>query len=297
MACRIGRCRAPPGVVGGALADLALGLLLRNRVSVRLAFDRLPVTAPRRSAARLRRAVRSVMAPLGRNLLKYVVLRAPSMRSPHFGGEEMADLAVRFLQTNEIRGSYLEFGVFRGAAFAQYYHALRRHRLDLPMFGFDSFQGLPTARGADADAGFRRYDEGYFACTEPEVRSELHRRRVPERAYTLVPGFYQHSLQPTLYDTPGLAPSALVLIDCFYHESTRLALDFITPTLQDGTVLMCNSYFRFKAHPDHGERGAVAEWMRQHPTVALTEYAKFGTTGIAYVVHLAPPAKPESLTP
>jgi hypothetical protein len=261
-------------------------------VSVHLAFDRLPESVPRRSGARLRTAARRLVGPLGRQILKYVVLRAPSMRSPHFGGEEMADLAVRFLQTNEIRGSYLEFGVFRGAAFAQYYHALRRHRLDLPMFGFDSFLGLPTARGADADAGFRRYDEGYFACTESEARSELRRRRVPETAYTLVPGFYQSSLQPALYDRPGLTPSALVLIDCFYFESTRLALRFITPTLQNGTVLMCNSYFRFKAHPDHGERGAVAEWTRQNPRVALTEYSKFGTTGVAYIVHVAAPTGP-----
>ena len=266
-------------------------------MSVRIAFDRLPAAVPRRSAARLRTVVRSLVGPLGRHVLKYVVRRAPSMRSPHFGGEEMADLAVRFLETNEIRGSYLEFGVFRGAAFAQYYHALRRHRLDLPMFGFDSFQGLPTARGADADAGFRRYDEGHFACTESEARAELRRRRVPETAYTLVPGFYQNSLQPTLYDRPGLIPSALVLIDCFYYESTRLALRFITPTLQNGSMLLCNSYFRFKAHPDHGERGAIAAWMRQHPTVGLTEYAKFGTAGVAYIVHLGAPATPEPRTP
>jgi hypothetical protein len=265
-------------------------------MSVRLAFDRLPAAAPRRPAARLRTVVRSLVAPLGRGLLKYVVLRAPSLRSPHFGGEEMADLAVRFLKTNEIRGSYLEFGVFRGAAFAHYYHALRRHDLDLPMFGFDSFEGLPVARGADADAGFRHYDAGYFSCTEPEVRSELRRRRVPDSAYTLVPGFYEHSLRPTLYDSPGLAPSALVLIDCFYYESTRLALRFVTPTLQNGTVLMCNSYFRFRAHPDHGERGALAEWARQHPTVTLTEYAKFGTTGVAYIVHLAAPVRTDLLT-
>ena len=257
-------------------------------MSVRLAFRSLPAAQPRRRAVRLRPAVRGLVAPLGRHLLKYVVLRAPSMRSPHFGGEEMADLAARFLKTNEIRGSYLEFGLYRGSAFAQFYQAFRRHRLDVPMFGFDSFQGLPPARGADADAGFRRYAEGYFACSEAEVRSELRRRRVPASAYTLVPGFYQNSLRPALYERPGLVPSALVLVDCFYYESTRLALRFVTPTLQNGTVLMCNSYYRFKAHPDYGERGAVAEWARQHPTLALTEFAKFGTTGLAYIVH--PPA-------
>ena len=254
-------------------------------MSVRLALHRLPGAAPRLRVRRVRAALRDLLAPLGRQLVKYVVLRAPSLRSPHFGVEEMADLAARFLQTNEIRGSYLEFGVYRGAAFAHFYHAFRRHRLDVPMFGFDSFQGLPTARGADAAAGFRRYAEGYFACTEAEVRSELRRRRVPPAAYVLVPGFYEHSLMPALYERPGLAPSAVVLVDCFYYDSTRLALEFITPTLQNGTVLMCNSYFRFKAHPSHGERGALADWARQHPTLMLTEYAKFGTTGLACIIH------------
>ena len=255
-------------------------------MSVRLAFHRLPAPVPRRSAARVVTSVRSLVAPLGRRLLKYVLLRAPSLRSPHFGAEEMADLAVRFLETNEIRGSYLEFGLYRGAAFAHFYHAQRRHRLALPMFGFDSFAGLPAAHGADADPAFRRYEAGYFSCGEDEVRAELGRRRVPARAYTLVPGFYEDSLDRSLYDRPGLIPAAVILIDCFYYESTRLALRFITPALQNGTVLICNSYFRFKGHPDYGERGAIVDWLRETPTVALTEYAKFGTTGLAYLVHL-----------
>lgn len=216
------------------------------------------------------------------------MLRDPSIRSQHFGSEQMANLAAQFLKTNEIRGSYLEFGVYRGSTFAQFYHAFRRHALDVPMFGFDSFQGLPSARDADADPGFRRYAEGYFACSEAELRTELGRRRVPAEAYTLIPGFYEDSLSTALYARPGLAPTAIVFLDCFYSQSTRAALRFITPTLQNGTVLMCNSYFRFKAHPDHGERGALAEWCRQHPTIGLTEYAKFGTTGIAFVAHPTP---------
>ena len=241
-------------------------------------------------AGRLPRALRSLLAPFARNVLKYLVLRDPSIRSQHFGTEQMANLAAQFLETNEIRGSYLEFGVYRGSTFAQFYHAFRhafrRHRLDVPMFGFDSFQGLPSAGDADADPGFRRYAEGSFACSEAELRTELGRRRVPADAYTLIAGFYEDSLSPALYERPGLSPTAIVFLDCFYARSTRAALRFITPTLQDGTVLMCNSYFRFKAHPDHGERGALAEWCRQHPTIGLTEYAKFGTTGIAFIAHL-----------
>src|SRR5687767_15892343 len=100
-------------------------------MSVRLAFRRVPAVAPRRSASRLCTALRGLVRPLGRELLKYVVLRAPSMRSPHFGGEEMADLAARFLKPNELGGSYLVFCLYRGSAFEQFYLTFRRHWLEV----------------------------------------------------------------------------------------------------------------------------------------------------------------------
>jgi O-methyltransferase len=255
-------------------------------MSVRLAFERPPAAVGRPSVSGVRGAVRRFVAPFGRRILRYVRLRDASIRSHHFGGELMADLAVRFLNANEIRGSYLEFGLYRGATFASMYHAARRHRMDIPMFGFDSFQGLPPAQGPDADAGFRRYDEGHFSCSEEELRTELRRRRVPPTAYTLIPGFYESTLRPALYERRGLSPAAVIMIDCFYYESTLTALRFITPILQDGTLLLCNSYFRFKGHPHHGERGAVAEWLAQHPNLETTEYSKFGTAGLAVIVHL-----------
>jgi O-methyltransferase len=244
-----------------------------------------PSAAREHSRPRRRGALYRLVAPVARNVLKHFVLRDPSIRSQHFGAEQMADLAARFLQANAIQGSYLEFGLYRGAAFAHAYRAFRRHKLRIPMFGFDSFAGMPRAGGVDAHPGFRPYAEGHFSCSEDELRHELDRRRVPADAYTLIAGFYEESLRSELYDLAGLAPSGIVLIDCFYYESTRAALHFITPTLQSGTVLICNSYFRFKGHPDHGERGALEAWCRQHPDVRLTEYAKFGTAGIAFIVH------------
>ena len=248
-----------------------------------------PSEAPAHSPPARRGVLRQLVAPVARrvarNVLKHVLLRDPSIRSQHFGAEQMADLAARFAKANAIHGSYLEFGLYRGAAFAHAYRAFRRHRLRIPMFGFDSFVGMPRARGADADPGYRPYAEGHFSCSEAEVRGELDRRRVPADAYTLIAGFYEHSLRPKLYDLPGLAPAAIVLVDCFYYDSTRTALQFSTPILQNGSLLILNSYYRFKGHPDHGERGALEAWCRAHPAIRLTEYAKFGTAGIAFIAH------------
>jgi hypothetical protein len=248
----------------------------------------VPVERTRLAAtiARVRpRRLRDALAPLARTLLRHVVLKDPSIRSHHFGTEQVARLAARFLEANDIRGSYLEFGLYRGASFAQFYHAFRRRKLSVPMFGFDSFEGMPTAHGADADAAFRPYATGHFACTEEALRRELTRRRVPAERYTLIAGFYDRSLRPELYAMPGLQLAAVVFVDCFYLDSTRMALQFVTPLLQHGSLVMLNSYFRFKGHPDHGERGAMEAWTRQHPGFRLTEYAKFGTAGIAFIVH------------
>jgi len=279
--------------LGHRIGGLASALLSPRGVSVRLASDRVPAAVARPPVSTLRGALRRLVVPFGRRFLKYVRLRDASIRSHHFGNEFMADLAVRFLNANEIRGSYLEFGLYRGATFASLYHAARRHRTDIPMFGFDSFQGMPVARGPDADTGFRRYAEGHFSCSEEELRTELRHRRVPSIAYTLIPGFYESTLCPTLYQRPGLRPAAIVMIDCFYYESTIAALRFLTPVLQNGTLLLCNSYFRFKGHPQHGERGAVAAWLAAHPEIETTEYAKFGTAGVALIIHfVAPPAHP-----
>jgi O-methyltransferase len=247
----------------------------------------LVATAIRQPWARpLRTALRRGLA-LGRNVVKYRLLRDVSIRSDRFGREHMAELAVRLVKSNEVRGSYLEFGVFRGSMFGQFYHLFRRHRLAVPMFAFDSFRGLPEPRGTDAAAGFRRYGAGYFNCSEESFVRELTERWVPRSAYTVIPGFYDESLTPALYERyPALKPAALVWLDCLFYESTRDALRFAAPLIQDGAIVMSVSYFRFKGRPDAGERGALEEFMKEHPEIGLTEYAKFGIAGAAFIAHV-----------
>jgi O-methyltransferase len=222
---------------------------------------------------------------LGRNLLKYRLLGDPSVRSDRFGRAHMADLAARFVGANRIEGAYLEFGVWRGSTFAQFYHALRRHRLRLPMYAFDSFQGLPEPGGVDALAGYEPFRAGQFGCSVLEFMSELRGRWVPETAYTIVAGFYAETLRPELPKKLGLDRAALVWIDCVLYESARCVLEWIRPLLQDGTVLMFNDFYRFKGHPEMGERKALAELMAANPDLLVTEYAKFASVGQAFLVH------------
>ncbi|MBI2206273.1 MAG: class I SAM-dependent methyltransferase [Candidatus Rokubacteria bacterium] len=222
---------------------------------------------------------------LGRNLLKYRLLRDVSIRSDRFGREHMADLAARFARNNRVDGAYLEFGVWRGSTFAQFYHAFRRHGLRVPMHAFDSFAGLPAPGGVDALPGYEPFRAGQFGCSVDQFAREMRARRVPSTAYTVIPGFYDQTLTPELADRLGIRRAALVWIDCVLYESAKPVLDFLGPLLQDGTLLMFNDFYRFKGHPDLGERKALAEFLAQRPGVRVTDYARFSSVGQAFIVH------------
>src|SRR5262249_9812040 len=157
--------------------------------------------------------------------------------------EHMADLAARFVKNNGVQGGYLEFGVWRGSTFAQFYHTLRRHRLDIPMYAFDSFRGLPEPAAVDMLPGYEPFRAGQVGCSASEFMTELRARWVPESAYTIVAGFYEDTLRPELYAKLRLERAALVWIDCVLYDSVRVALDFIRPLLQGGTVLMFNDFY------------------------------------------------------
>ena len=114
-------------------------------------------------------------------------------------------------------------------------------------------------------------------------------RGVPADSYTLVPGFYDQTLTPELAEKHGITRAALVWIDCVLYESACSVLEFLGPLLQDGTLLMFNDYYRFKGHPDLGERRAFAEFLRKWPTVRVTDYARFSSVGQAFIVHTSRP--------
>jgi O-methyltransferase len=221
----------------------------------------------------------------GRNVVKYRLLRDVSVRSDDFGRAHMADLATRFIKNNRVEGSYLEFGVWRGSTFAQFHHTFRRHRLSVPMYAFDSFEGLPEPTGVDALVGYESFRAGQFGCSALEFEAEMRGRWVPETAYTIVAGFYEDTLRPELYEKLGLDRAALVWIDCVLYESARCVLEFIRPLLQNGSVLMFNDFYRFKGHPALGERKAFAEFLAADPRVLATDYAKFASVGQAFIVH------------
>lgn len=220
-------------------------------------------------------------------------------------------LAADFVCAECVPGDYLEFGVFRGASFLCAYHAMTaaakdwgsRRRAALAysdpqraeeafqrvtprprrFFAFDSFAGLPDPVGPDA--GSARFAKGRYDCSQQEFTRILARRGVDLRQVVIVPGFYEQTLTDHLKQAHHLTAASVVMIDCDLYASARTALEFVSSLIVDGTVLIFDDWFNFKANPELGEQRACREWLQQHPEFRLTPFARWGVTQQSFIVH------------
>lgn len=153
------------------------------------------------------------------------------------------------------------------------------------MYAFDGFQGLPEPRGVDSEAIYKQFQRGEFRCSEEEFVKAMAARWVPREAYTVIPGWFEETLTSDLYDRINLRSAAIVWVDCDLYESARLALKWVRPLLQDGSLIIFDDYYCFKGNPHFGEQRALKEFLAENPELEVTDYARFSSVGQAFIVH------------
>ena len=229
---------------------------------------------------------------------------APAVSSP---GED--DLFMKAFQLAPMSGDYVEFGVFKGASLIRAYraafgwvhqlcHGRADHLVDEPaelrrrveslwsarrFFGFDSFEGMPEPAGVDRARVIWR--KGTFASPLEELQRRLAEAGVPREKVVTVKGFFSDSLTEANRVRLGIERIAVAHIDSDLCESARLALAFITPALQNGTVIIFDEWFAYRGHPLMGEQLAFREWQEAHPDWLVTEYQCAGVTSKAFLVN------------
>jgi hypothetical protein len=75
-----------------------------------------------------------------------------------------------------------------------------------------------------------------------------------------------------------------VTVDCDLYESAKVVLDFMTPLLTAGSVLVFDDWFSFRGDPAFGEQRACAEWRAENPKWDLVEYQKEGPWRNSFIV-------------
>ncbi len=188
--------------------------------------------------------------------------------------------SMRFLKFNHIKGDYLEFGCFGGLTFGLAYKHKRIEELDMRLFGFDSFRGLPKPKGGDIHD---QWKEGDFAISMKNFSEKLNQQGANEKEYTLVPGFYEESLKKNPPNSIGLVAASLVYIDCDLYESTVLALNYILPILQTGTIIAFDDFYCFNGDPEKGGQRALSEFLQRNKEIEMVDYLNFGWHGKSFI--------------
>jgi O-methyltransferase len=223
----------------------------------------------------LRNAVRRIVTPVYdwsiSPRLRYSKYYAPFARSKFYADyDSLLASIMAFVAAERVEGDYLEFGVFQGGTFSRSYYAARRAGLArMKFYAFDSFQGLPAPTAIDEGGPFA---VGEFPCDLPTFRGNLRRHGVRLDDVTAVPGWFSDSLTEETRRTLPLQRAAVVWVDCDLYESTVPVLKWITPYLQDGTILVFDDWFCFKGDPGKGEQLAFREWLNANPGIQAREF-------------------------
>ncbi len=215
--------------------------------------------------------------------------------------------AARLIAAEKIHGDYLEFGVYSGGNFSLAYaiiqtafqHATSRNEWNtekdinerqqiwdhMRFFAFDSFQGLPSLGTLDAVS--QDFVEGKYACSESRFLQNISvRGGVPLEKVISIPGWFDQSLTSDVIQNHRLKTATIVYIDCDLYESTIPVLEFITPLLVDGSLLIFDDWYNYKGNLALGEQRACREWLQSHPELELIEYQKEGPWKNSFIVHL-----------
>ena len=166
-------------------------------------------------------------------------------------------------------GDYLEFGVYNGSTLAIVHDLLeRRGRTSSRLFGFDSFEGLPSEANVDDN---NIWMPGQYRCPEDFARDFLTSRGVDWKRVTLIKGWFSETCKPANRAQHRMQKAGIIMVDSDLYSSAVEALNFCEPLIGQHTLIIFDEYYpggrtdRFL-----GEEKAFAEFLETHKDIEAT---------------------------
>ena len=183
-------------------------------------------------------------------------------------------------------GSYLEFGVFTGSSFNFAMRANKKiekifGKTNCEFIGFDSFKGFGDIKKDDENPSFKSKT---FFVDEKKVIKNIEKNTKGQRM-RIIKGFYKDTIKDKTTTDLKIDKSRVVMIDCDLKESTHLALEFIRPSIQEGTIILFDDYNYFKGSKDKGEYAAFNDFQKKYPEILFRRSFDFGYSGKAFIAY------------
>jgi len=144
--------------------------------------------------------------------------------------------AARHVVENRIPGDVVECGVARGGSAALVSLVLRDLGSEKSVWGFDTFEGMPSPTLQDPDYEIASLYTGTCRGTVEEVKGNLQTLGILER-FRFVQGRFEDTLPET-----KVGPIALLHIDGDWYSSVKACLDHLYDRVSPGGVIQLDDY-------------------------------------------------------
>ena len=184
------------------------------------------------------------------------------------------------------RGNYLEFGVFTGSSFNFAMKVNKKiekifGKMDCEFIGFDSFKGFGEIKKEDENPAFKDH---IFSVNEKKVLQNIQKCAKGQKM-RIIKGFYKETIENKTTKDLNIDKARVVMIDCDLKESTRLALEFIKPSIQEGTIILFDDFVFFKGSKNKGEYGAFADFRKKYPEILFRQIFDYGYGSRAFIAY------------
>lgn len=188
--------------------------------------------------------------------------------------------ATTYIAKNQIPGSFVECGVWRGGtamAIAMQLALLEVFERQIELY--DTFEGMTLPSDKDVERASKRSAgsmferkkreegrKGWCYSSKIEVETNLRSIDYPFDRFCLVQGDVMQTLQ-----NPKSGPIALLRLDTDWYESTKFELNQLYPRLSKGGVCIVDDYGHWE-----GARRAVDEYLFEHeisPLMTKVDYS------------------------
>lgn len=174
--------------------------------------------------------------------------------------------AVEYLLKNEISGSFVECGVWKGGSSLAMILALQRMgKSDREIFLYDTFEGMtpPT----DVDQSFQKESAQSLMNSSDKETSLIWAKSGIEQVHQLIaqshyPLSKVHFVKGAVENSiPDIVPQSIALLrlDTDWYESTKHELIHLFPLIKPGGVLIIDDYGHWE-----GARKAVDEYIEEN---------------------------------